>query len=105
MLPLGPIAYHLAILPTIEFSIEATGLIRREGIAPGTKLTHPWNKLSRFDQMKLIYEPVYALNPLKNTDTILTAFRDPLAALNEFMLRHHDEKLDHRDCLEVKYPV
>ena len=105
MLPLGPISYHLAILPTTEFSIEATGLVLREGIPPGKTISHPWNLLSKFDQMKLLYEPIYALNPLKNTDTILKAFRDPLGALNEFMLRHHDEKLDHRDCLEVKYPV
>lgn len=105
MMPLGPIAYHLAILPTIEFSIESSGLICREGIAPGTELKHPWNPTTKFDQMKLLYEPVYALNPLKNVKTILTTFRDPLHALNEYMLRHHDEKLDHRDCLEVKYPV
>ena len=105
MMPLGPISYHLAILPTTEFSIEATGLTCREGIPPGTVISHPWNSTSKFDQMKLLYEPFYVLNPLKDTKAILTAFRDPLAALNEYMLRHHDEKLDHRDCLEVKYPV
>ena len=105
MMPMGPIAYHLAICPTTEFSIEGSGLIVREGIPPGKVLKHPWNMITRFDQMKLIYDAMYPLHPLKNVDTILSSYRDPLYALNEHLLRHHDEKLDHRDCLQVRYPV
>ena len=105
MLPMGPLSYQLAIIPISEHSIEGEGIFVREGIPPGKTLTHPWNRINRYDQMRLIYEDLYAMDPLKNLGTILTTSRDPLHMLHELLLRHNDTELDHRCCLQVKYPV
>ena len=105
MLPLGPISYHLAMFPTLEYSIEGDGILVREGIQPGKVLNHPWNRVNRYDSMAILYEDLYSLDPLKNTETILSVSRDPLSMLHELLLRHDDKELDHKSCLRVKYPV
>ena len=104
MLPMGELAYHLAIKPVSAISIEGDGLGLREGLPLNLKMDHPYNVLPKHQQWALVYEHVYMLDPNVSFMTILAAGRDPLMLLGDCLLRHVDDLLDHRVCLAVKYP-
>ena len=105
MLPMGDIAYHLAIRPVTEYSIEPEGLVARESLPLNLRVSHPFNVLDKYHQWGLMYELVYALDPNVHHELILSVCRDPLLALREILLRHDDSLLDHRACINVKYPM
>ena len=104
MLPMGELAYHLAIKPVSDISIEGDGLCVREGLPLNLKIEHPFNVLPKADQWALVYELVYMVDPVEKPEVILSIGRDPLMLLGECLLRHEDDLLDHRVCLAVKYP-
>ena len=101
---MGDLGYHLAIRPTTEFSIEGDGLSCREGIPLDLELNHPFNVLPKMHQWSLVYELAYMMDPNMKPELFSRLSRDPLMFLGEHLLRHDDELLDHRTCLNVKYP-
>ena len=105
LLPMGRIAYHLAIRPVTEYSIEGDGLIARESLPLNLQVRHPFNVMDKYSQWALMYELVYSLDPNVHFKLILSIFRDPLLALREILLRHDDPLLDHRSCIAIKYPM
>ena len=101
---MGDLAYHLAIRPVSDLSIEGNGLSVREGLPLDLVLKHPFNVLPNHQQWALVYELFYMLDPNVKYDVILSGGRDPLMILGECTLRFVDELLDHRVCLACKYP-
>ena len=104
LLPMGDVGYHLSIRPVTEFSIEGDGLSCREGLPLGLEIKHPFNVLTKRHQWSLVYELAYMRDPNEEPALFTHISRDPLMFLGEHLLRHHDELLDHRTCLNVKYP-
>jgi len=104
MLPMGDLAYHLAIRPVSDLSVEGDGLSVREGFPLNLKIDHPFNTLPKHQQWSLVYELCYQLDPNVKYDIIMRSGRDPLMLLGECLLRFVDEMLDHRVCLACKYP-
>ena len=105
LLPMGQLAYHLAIRPVTEYCISGEGLIARESLPLNLQVQHPFNVMDKFSQWGLMYEMLYSLDPNVHFKLILSVFRDPLLALREFLLRHEDPLLDHRACMAIKYPM
>ena len=105
MLPLGDLSYRLAIRPIYEYSIEGDGLLVREAIPPGFRPENPIFKQTKHESWSLVYETLYQLDPVTQFRTIMGVVKDPLAFLNELLLRHEDEELDHKCCLTLKYPM
>ena len=105
MLPMGDLAYHLAIKPVVALSIEGDGLACREGLPLDLDtISHPCNVLPKHEQWSLVYELFYMLDPNVKFMTIMAGSRDPIMMLGECLQRFVDELLDHRVCLQVKYP-
>ena len=105
MLPMGDLAYHLAIKPVVALSVEGDGILCREGLPLDLEeITHPCNILPKHEQWSLVYELFYILDPNVRFKTILAGSRDPLMMLGECLQRFVDELLDHRVCLQCKYP-
>ena len=105
ILPMGPLAYHLAIRPSTEYSLEGEGLLCRESLPIGLQITHPFNAMHRHQQWSLVYEHLYQMDPNAEFKIIMSVARDPLLLLRELLLRHDDTQLDHKSCLAVKYPM
>ena len=105
MLPLGELSYQLVIKPTCEYSIEGDGLLVREGIPSGFRTENRIMTQNKYENWSLVYECLYQLNPVKDYATIMPLVKDPLAFLNETLLRHDDDELDHKVCLALKYPM
>ena len=105
MLPLGELSYSLAMKPIYEYSIEGDGLLVREAIPPGFKAENRIMRQTKHENWSLVYETLYQLNPVTQFLTIMGVVKDPLAFLNELLLRHEDDELDHKCCLSLKYPV
>ena len=105
MLPMGELAYHLAIRPSSEYSIEGDGLTCRESIPLDLEVKHPFNIMDKHSQWALVYEILYLMNPVKKYNLICSVSRDPLGMLSELLLRHDDDQLDHLACLPFKYPM
>ena len=105
MLPMGELAYALLMKPTSEHSIEANGILVREGIPLGFKAENRIVKMPKFRQWSLIYEALYSLNPEADYEAILHVARDPLLMLHHLLQRHEDNELDHLCCLAAKYPM
>ena len=104
MLPMGELAYHLAIRPVSALSIEGDGLSCREGLPLDLKINHPSSLLPKANQWALVYELFYNLDPNEKYLIIMGGSRDPLMMLGDCLLRHVDALLDHRVCLACKYP-
>ena len=104
-MPLGDLSYGLIIKPVHEYSIEGDGLLVREGIPPGFRTTNAIIKQTKHQNWSLVYEALYQLNPINEFLTIMCVTKDPLAFLNELLLRHDDDELDHKCCLALKYPM
>ena len=105
LLPMGKLAYHLAIRPRSEYKIQADGLLCREDIPFGLVLKHPFVVMDKSSQWQLLFDLLYQVDPTVNYLQILSMTRDPLAFLGELLRRHDDEHLDHRICLACKYPM
>ena len=60
---------------------------------------------TKHENWSLTYETLYQLNPVSDFHTIMDVVKDPLAFMNEKLLRHDDDELDHKCCLALKYPV
>ena len=105
MLPMGDLAYHLAIKPVVALTIEGDGILCREGIPLDLEeIAHPCNILPKHEQWALVYELFYILDPNVRFMTIMAGSRDPLMMLGDCLQRFVDEMLDHRVCLQCKYP-
>ena len=102
---MGSIGYHLAIRPVTEYSIEVDGLVARESLPLGLQVNHPFNTMDKYSQWGIMYELIYSLDPNVHFKLIMSVSRDPLLALREVLLRHEDSLLDHRSCINVKYPM
>ena len=102
---MGRLAYHLAIRPATEYSIEGDGLVARESLPLNLQVNHPFNIMDKYHQWGLMYEMLYSLDPNVHFKLIMSVSRDPLRALREILLRHDDALLDHRSCVSVKYPM
>ena len=105
MLPLGELSYALLMKPTYEYSIEGDGLLVREAIPSGFRAENRIMVQTKHQNWSLVYETLYQLNPLTEHRTMMDIVKDPLAFLNESLLRHDDDELDHKCCLSLKYPV
>ena len=105
MLPMGDLAYGLLIKPTSEHSIEADGILVREGVPMGLKAENKIVKMPKFRQWSLVYEALYQLNPEVDYSAIMQVSRDPLLMLHHLLQRHDDTNLDHLCCLAAKYPM
>ena len=105
MLPMGELAYALLMKPTSEHSIEAEGILVREGIPIDFEADNKITKMPKFRQWSLIYEALYSMNPETDYKAIMAVSRDPLLMLHHLLQRHHDAQLDHLCCLAAKYPM
>ena len=104
MLPMGDLAYHLAIKPVTDLNVEGNGLSVREGLPLELDIKHPSSPMPKHKQWALVYELFYMLDPNVKFMMIMGGSFDPLMMLGECLLRHVDELLDHRVCLQCKYP-
>ena len=50
LLPMGQLAYHLAIRPSSEYTIQGDGLLCREGLPFGFVLKHPFVVMDKSSQ-------------------------------------------------------
>ena len=93
MLPLGELSYALLTKPLSEYSIEGNGLLVREAILSGSRAENRIMVQTKHENWALVYETMYQLNPLTQHRTIMDYVKDPLAFLNEILLRHDELSL------------